>query len=242
MNVIHLVLTGKGGVGKSYISALLAQYINTTYGKPFVADTDPSNPTIAGYPAFGAKHINIMTMDMNIDKSKFDELIEDLLSFEGDCVVDNGASSFLPMMAYMMENNVIELLREAGKTVVIHAVMIGGLGMDETSRCIKTLLSSQVAPLVVWENELYGPVVKGDKYFKDSKIYIENRDRILGVIRIVERGADTFGKDLKMMTSNRLTFDEIMNSTEIRIMTKQRLATVRRDIDTQLDAIDFEAA
>lgn len=242
MNVIHLVLTGKGGVGKSYISAILAQYVNSSYGVPFVADTDPSNPTIASYPAFKAKHINIMTPGMNIDKSKFDELIEELLSYEGDCVVDNGASSFLPMMAYMLENNIIELLREAGKIVIIHAVMIGGLGMDEALRCIDTLLTSQVAPLVVWENELYGPVVKEGKFFKDSEIYSENRRRILGIVRIVERGQDTFGKDLKMMTSNRLTFDEIKDSTEIRIMTKQRLATVRRDIDVQLDAIDFEAA
>jgi hypothetical protein len=241
MSTIHLVLTGKGGVGKSYISALLAQYIKSTFGVPFVADTDPSNPTIASYPEFKAKHINIMTNDMNIDKSKFDELIEHLLSYEGDCVVDNGASSFLPMMAYMMENNVIDLLREAGKTVIIHAVMIGGLGMDETLRCIRTLLTSQVAPLVVWENEMFGPVVKDDKSFRDSQIYIENKERILGIVRIVERGPDTFGKDLKMMTSNRLTFDEIKDSTEIRIMTKQRLATVRRDIDNQLDTIDFEA-
>lgn len=242
MSTIHFVLTGKGGVGKSYISALLAQYLKVTFGVPLVADTDPSNPTIASYPAFNARHINIMTNDMNIDKSQFDELIENLLSYEGDCVVDNGASSFLPMMAYMMENNIIELLREAGKTVIIHAVMIGGLGTDETLRCIDTLLTSQVAPLVVWENELYGPVVKDEKYFKDSEVYKDNKKRILGIVRIVERGADTFGKDLKMMTSNRLTFDEIKESTDIRIMTKQRLATVRRDIDSQLDLIDFEAA
>lgn len=240
MATTHFVLTGKGGVGKSYISAILAQYVKTTYGVPFVADTDPSNPTIAGYPAFNAKHINIMTETMNIDKGKFDELIEDLLSYEGDCVVDNGSSSFLPMMAYLLENNVIELLREAGKTVIIHAVMIGGLGMDETLRCIQTLLNSQVAPLVVWENELYGPVCKDEKYFIDSKIYQANSARIMGIVRIIERDKDTFGKDLAMMTSNRLTFDEIKESTEIRIMTKQRLTVVRRDIDSQLDQIDFE--
>lgn len=163
MSTIHFVLTGKGGVGKSFISALLAQYVKATFGVPFVADTDPSNPTIAGYPAFNAKHINIMTENMNINKSNFDELIVDLLSYEGDCVVDNGSSSFLPIMAYIMENDVIELLREAGKTVIIHAVLVGGLGMDETLRCIQTLLSSQVAPLVVWENELFGRVCKDGK-------------------------------------------------------------------------------
>lgn len=242
MSTIHFVLTGKGGVGKSFISALLAQYVKTTFGVPFVADTDPSNPTIAGYPAFKAKHINIMTESMNINKSNFDELIEDLLSYEGDCVVDNGSSSFLPIMAYIMENDVIELLREAGKTVIIHAVLIGGLGMDETLRCIQTLLTAQVAPLVVWENELFGPVCRDGKYFVESKLYASNEERILGIVRIVERDQDTFGMDLKMMTSGRLTFDEIKASTALGIMTKQRLTKVRREIDAQLDAIDFEAA
>ena len=242
MSTIHFILTGKGGVGKSFISTLLAQYLDSTTGKPFCADTDPSNPTLASYSAFGAKHINIMTPDMNVDKSRFDELMEELLSYEGDCVVDNGASSFLPIMAYIMENNSIEFLREAGKTVVIHAVLIGGLGMDETLRCVQTLLTSQVAPLVVWENELYGPVKKMGKYFRDSELYKANSNRILGVVRLSERGKDTFGKDLQTMTSNRLTFAEVETSPLFRTMARQRMRMIRRDLDIQLDEIDFAAA
>lgn len=45
-----------------------------------------------------------------------------------------------------------------------------------------------------------------------------------------------------MMTSGRLSFDEIKASTVFGIMTKQRLTKVRREIDAQLDAIDFEAS
>lgn len=48
-----------------------------------------------------------MTADMNIDKSGFDNLVEMLLEAPADCVVDNGSSSFLPMMANMLENSVI---------------------------------------------------------------------------------------------------------------------------------------
>lgn len=239
MNTIHLILTGKGGVGKSFIATLLAQYLKAIDRKPFCADTDPSNPTLASYPALAAKHINIMTPDMNIDKSQFDVLMEDLLSHEGDCVVDNGASSFLPMMAYILENNVIDFLQEAGKTIVIHAVVIGGIGIDETLRCVDTLLTTQAAPLVVWENEIHGEVVKDGKHFKDSQIYVKNARRILGVIRIAERGSDTYGKDLKIMTSNRLTFDEVMESPLFRTMSRQRMLTVRREIDKQLADIDF---
>jgi hypothetical protein len=242
MNVIHLVMTGKGGVGKSLISTLLAQYINKTTGMPFCADTDPSNPTFASYPAFQAKHIDIMTPEMNINKRRFDELMDELLSAETDCVVDNGSSSFLPLMAYFIENNVIEHLCEAGKVVIIHAVLVGGLGLEETQRGIETLLKAQVAPLVIWENEKYGPVEKKGKRFKDSNVYSEYEHRILGVVRIAQRGSDTYGEDMHIMTSNRMTFDDVMTSSLFLTFARQRMLTVQRDIDKQLDEIAFVEA
>ena len=242
MSTIHFVLTGKGGVGKSFIATLLAQYLEKTYGKPFCADTDPTNPTFSSYPAFSAKYINIMTPEMNVDKSRFDELMDDLISYEGDCLVDNGSSSFLPLLAYFLENDVIESLREAGKSVVIHAVLTGGLGLAETQRGIETLLSTQVAPLVIWENELYGPVERAGKRFKDSAVYEQHTTRILGLVRIAQRGHDTFGKDLQTMTSNQLTFADVEISPLFLTMARQRMRTVQRDLDVQLDEINFAAA
>jgi hypothetical protein len=242
MSTIHLVLTGKGGVGKSYVATLLAQYLKKTHGNLFCADTDPNNPTFSDYPAFDAKYIDIMTPEMNVDKSRFDELMEDLLTFDGDCLVDNGSSSFLPLLAYFLENDVIEYLHEAGKSVIIHAVLIGGLGFEDTLRGVEALLKTQVAPLVIWENELHGPVEKLGKRFKDSNVHAANSKRILGVIRIAERGQDTYGKDLHTMTSNRLTFDEVQTSPLFRTMARQRMLAVKRDLDVQLNEIDFTAA
>ncbi|MCU6502297.1 hypothetical protein LPN04_31330 [Rugamonas sp. A1-17] len=238
MSTIHLVLTGKGGVGKSYISTILAQYLPPD---TFCGDTDPSNPTFTSYKAIGARHFNIMTDDMNIDKSRFDALMDIMLEHEGDCLVDNGSSSFLPMMAYILENNVIDFLQEAGKTVVIHSVLIGGLGLEETTRGVSSLLQSQVAPIVIWENELYGPVEMNGMRFADTDAYSKHKERILGIVRIAARGADTYGKDLHRMTSQKLTFDEVDQSTEFGAFNKQRMRTVRRDIFKQLDQLDFSA-
>ena len=39
----HTVLQGKGGVGKSFIAAILAQYMNAMGRKPLCIDTDPVN-------------------------------------------------------------------------------------------------------------------------------------------------------------------------------------------------------
>lgn len=236
-STIHLTLMGKGGVGKSFISSVLAQFLLQEKDDLFCADTDPTNPTFSSYPAFKAKHINIMTPDMNIDKSNFDDLIDMLLDHPGDCVVDNGASSFLPMMAYLMENKVIEYLIAAEKKVYVHAPLIGGLGMDETIRGLTTLLKSQPASIVVWENELFGPVEKDGKRFSDSALYKAHKDRIAGIVTIDHRSPDTFGKDMHTLTSNRMTFNEAKQSPMFKTMQRQRLLTVERDIATQLTAL-----
>jgi cellulose biosynthesis protein BcsQ len=47
--MIHMVLQGKGGVGKSFVAALMAQYLQDRGQDPVCIDTDPVNATFAGY-------------------------------------------------------------------------------------------------------------------------------------------------------------------------------------------------
>lgn len=239
MAAIHFTLTGKGGVGKSWITAALANFLKKSETELFAADTDPSNPTFASIKYFDAKHINIMTETMNVDRSYFDELIENLVSHDGNCVVDNGSSSFLPMMAYMLENNVFQFLASQDKQVYVHAVLVGGEGLDETLRCIDTLIKANVLNLVVWLNEFYGPVVRNGKGFTDSEVFKKNEPKIKAVIRVAGRSPDTFGKDLKEMGTRKLSFEEAMKSPDFKMMSRQRLATVCRDIEDQLEMAAF---
>lgn len=52
---IHMFLTGKGGVGKSFCSAMLMQYImDSGRQNPVCIDTDPVNATLYAYKAFNA--------------------------------------------------------------------------------------------------------------------------------------------------------------------------------------------
>jgi len=46
---VHLVLQGKGGVGKSFVSAILAQYFRTKSAPVHCMDTDPINSTFTQY-------------------------------------------------------------------------------------------------------------------------------------------------------------------------------------------------
>lgn len=239
MSTIHFVLQGKGGVGKSLIAALLAQRLRSKSETVLCADTDPVNDTFARYAAFDARRIKLLNSDQTIDPRVFDGLIEMLLEHEGDAVIDNGASTFLPLAAYLRENNVVELLKDAGKSVFIHTVLTGGQALDDTITGLNALLVSQSAPVVVWENEFFGEVVKDGKRFLESAMFTTNKKRIAGTVKIHRRNPDTFGKDIELLVSNKLTFDEAMTSPVFSLMPRQRLKTVQKSIFDQLGNIGF---
>ena len=60
MAMIHFILQGKGGVGKSLIAALLAQYLQGRNLGVHCFDTDPINATLVGYEALDAVALDIM--------------------------------------------------------------------------------------------------------------------------------------------------------------------------------------
>ena len=60
-----------------------------------------------------------------------------------------------------------------------------------------------------------------------------------GIVKISKRNQDTFGKDVQLMSSNNLTFNEAIQAPEFSLMAKQRIKTVQRDLYTQLDNIGF---
>jgi Mrp family chromosome partitioning ATPase len=74
-NQVHLVLRRKGGVGKSFVSAILGQYFHARKGTLHCFDTDSVNATFAQYRALGTEHINVLRRGAIHDK-RFDELIE----------------------------------------------------------------------------------------------------------------------------------------------------------------------
>lgn len=238
-NQVHFVLQGKGGVGKSFVAALLVQYISERCGSVRPFDTDPVNDTLTQYTGFQTSRVNIMNGSNTIDARVFDTLMEDILGNESTCVIDNGASTFVPLMAYLVENKAIELLQSAGKDVIVHSVITGGQAFNDTLHGLSVMLHSQGAPVVVWLNEFYGEVERNGKGFKQSMLYSENQARIRGVIRIEKGNPDTFGKDLEMLGKQKLTFNEAMNSAQFGIMPRQRLAMFRHAVYGQLDAVGF---
>ncbi len=238
MATINLILQGKGGVGKSFVASVMAQYLLHNGTVPACFDTDPVNASFAEYEAFEAKMLDIMDEEM-IDPVRFDSLIEPVLDLPADAqvVVDNGASTFLPLVAYLNQNGVVPFLKENGHTVRLHSVVTGGPAKRDTLSGLNTLLKNFAGvPLVIWLNPFFGPIVRTEgKSFEDFPIYRDNIQNFESVIRLPDKSKSMFGNDLERLLSARMTFEEARNSSKFGVMQRQRLRMMWAEIKAELD-------
>jgi hypothetical protein len=234
---IHIMLQGKGGVGKSLAASILAQYFRHRGAEIHCLDTDPVNQTFSQYAELGAEHLVLMH-DGKIDSRGFDCLMERLLTEDGIFIVDNGASTFIPLWSYIVENDALELLRAAGRRLCVHTVVTGGQVLGDTLKGFKSLAESTAERnIVVWLNEYFGLVERDGKTFTEMLAYRECEAKLLGLVRIPKRNHDTFGRDIEEAISRKLTFEEAIRNGSASVMSKQRLKVVQRELFEQLDEL-----
>ena len=236
---IHISLQGKGGVGKSLISAILSQYLLSKGQDVQGIDADPVNQTLAEYRGLAVSRLNLLK-EGSVDQREFDLLMERFLTESGTFVVDTGASTFIPLWHYVLENQALEYLREKGKRVFIHSVITGGQSLNDTLSGFEQLAeTTREKNLVVWLNEYFGPVLLDGAPFREMAVCRKHANKVHGSVAIVRRTADTFGRDVEEMICQKMTFDEALNGNGFTIMAKQRLRVVQRELFDQLDAIPF---
>lgn len=238
MAKVHMTLQGKGGVGKSMISALIAQYKTAKGETPLCIDTDPVNATFEGYKGLHVRHLNILDGD-EINTRNFDQLVEWVAASENDVVIDNGSSSFVPLSTYLISNEVPALLQEMGHQVIVHVAVTGGQAYDQTVSGFEAIVTQypKETIFVVWLNPYWGPVQDCNGIsFQDSPEFKANKKRVAAVINVPVLKADTYGRDFSDMLQAHLTFDEALASDSLGIMTRQRLKIVRGQLFDQLDA------
>ena len=238
MNTIHFVLQGKGGVGKSLISSIIAQYFQEVDDNTECIDTDPVNATLHGFKALNVVRLDIIN-EAKVNERNFDDMMELLVTKDKNFIIDNGASSFVPLSSYLVENKAVETLLSIGKKIVVHVVITGGQAMIDTLNGFNRL-ATQFPPeveIVIWRNEFFGPVRLEGKDLEETEAYIRNRESVRDIVTLYRKSVDTFGKDVENMLKRRLTFSEAIASEEFSIMSKQRLKMMQRSIFDQLDRV-----
>ncbi len=122
MPALHFIGGEKGGVGKSVLSRVLAQY-HIDHQLPFLGfDTDRSHPTLS---RFYGDFASPTVID---DYRSLDRLAEAVAARpERAVVVDLAAQTFAPLARWLEDSGVLPALSEAGVTVRYWHVMDDGV-------------------------------------------------------------------------------------------------------------------
>ena len=237
---IHIILQGKGGVGKSLIASLLTQYLTNKHQDSKQAltliDTDPINKTFSRYEKLPVRSLDILENE-EINQRKFDEIIELIAQAKGDTVIDNGASSFIALSTYIKEMGIPDIIKSLGHDLIIHTVITGGQALNDTLVGFAQMAHhlSGNTKFVVWLNPFWGEVKAEGKAFEQMNVYKANKEAITALIQIPELKQETFGHDLSTMLNENLTFEEAINDPGKTIMTRQRLKIIQDDLFKRLD-------
>ncbi len=237
---IHLILQGKGGIGKSVVASWLAEFLMSR-GQPVrCIDGDPVNRSLGQYKSLAVEKLDLVSQDGVLIRSRYDVLTERFLKDEAVFVVDSGATAFLPFWTYIVESNLITLLRDAGRRVYVHIPIGGGEMLNDSLLGFRTLADTAAEKsLVVWINEFFGPVARDGKTFDQMQVYIENREKVLTSVGIPRRSPDTFGISIQLMREAKLMFEEAIGAAGFGFMDRHRLAMVRTDLFAQLEQTPF---
>lgn len=237
MATVHMILQGKGGVGKSMVSVLLYQALHHMGLNVHGIDTDPVNATLKGFSDLDVTRLDIMRDD-NIDVRMFDALIEKIFGMPEDShvIIDNGASAFVAFGSYLKENEVISLLQENNHQIYLHTVITGGQAILDTTQGLKVLATGfPSVPLCVWLNPYFGEISMDGLGFTSFKIYQEHERQIHAVIQIPTGNKSTLGQDLQELYAKRNTFKAALDAeSSLSIAVRSRL---RRYFDQIVTAV-----
>lgn len=243
----HFILQGKGGVGKTTVATFISQYLKDYLKQDYLAiDTDQVNASFASFKALNVETINLME-ENRITDTGWEILANRLLNTDkSNIIIDNGASSFVPLMNYAYDNDLFNTLileeNNYAGNVFIHTVIAGGEGLSHTLAGLNTICSNfknSNIRIIVWINNFLGKVETENKKITDYPEYKNNENKILGVVRIPIYKGDLFKKDLSDMLTNHKTFNEMLEDSQVFIMTRSRIKRMQKEMFEELNKIDI---
>ena len=244
MKTLYFTLQGKGGVGKTLISSYLQQYLKNRSDKKskiMGIDTDPNNSSFTGIKKLDVTFLPLFDENQQINERNFDNMIELLYNNQDTTfIIDNGATSFLPLVNYLKENNIMEMLEDKFK-IVIQIPITGGQAQEDTLNGMDYLIETFKGDKInfnIWKNEYFGKIqTKETKHFEEFEQYLKHKEHIRGLLTLPQVNEQTYGVDLEKMHKAKLTFEEIDQNENFTLMEKQRLKTYQNKIYSMMDTV-----
>jgi len=245
MKTIYFTLQGKGGVGKTLSSSYLQQYlisISDKKSKIVGIDTDPNNTSFSSIKKLKVKFLPLFEENQKINERNFDKMIELFYNnTDTTFIVDNGATSFLPLINYLVDNHIMEMLEEKFN-IIIQIPITGGQAQDDTlngmSYIINTFKGNKNVKFNIWINQYFGKVsTEETAEFEAFKIYKQYKEEINGLLYLDQVNEKTYGVDLEKMHKAKLTFEEIALDPNFTLMEKQRLSSYKKKLFEMMEKV-----
>lgn len=243
MKKIHFILQGKGGVGKSVVASMLAQFLIEKKLDPFLLDTDPVNNSFFNVSSLKVKLLDIGGKDNKpIEQRKFDKLIHTIISEESEhFVIDNGASSFIAFSNYFVVNNLAKVFESFNAKVVIHMIVTGGSAYKDTMQGMNAMLMQYPSScsFILWMNHFFGDLLASDgKSFLQSDFFRSVQRRINGLIELPHYDGDLFSDDFSKLLKEHLTFNDVLDCVEDEydFMFIHRISRVKEDVFSAIES------
>lgn len=194
-NSVHIFLASKGGVGKTTLCALLAEWLYNQGSAPVVFDADAKNvdACISNYKGLNADRLSELLVknpdgSERITEAGFERLLESLMEEDGPHVIDTGANTYTQWLSYVSGLDLKTELEDAAKTVFVHTIVAGGEMCEETVRGLEEIAARVPTwKLVVWVNEYKSPArLRSGEHFLESQPYVALYPRFAGVVQMGE--------------------------------------------------------
>lgn len=239
--MVNVFVASKGGVGKSLGAVVATQYLRAAGITVDAADADPQAPKLSKFKELDAVLLPLIE-DGEIRQGAFDPFFSHLVQTKNATLIDTGSGAFLPILKYMKDNRLFDLLRLAKKQLYIHVIVISGPDKMSTMDGAIELVSKTKGTgtkIVIWQNERSGiPMFEG-KSIEETDWYQSNLDQIAGVVKIKDYNNQSFTQDIQDMIEGHLTYKEIMSDKlpEFTFMRKNRVNMIFTDIFADMDKI-----
>ena len=243
---VNLVIGTKGGIGKSFVAATLAQYateILTAARRrlPLCFDIDPSCRTFSCLKGLKVSFLDIIT-EKEIDKRKFDALFQNICNSDKEdmVIIDSGGNTYIPLVKYMANNEIFELLLEEQHEITLHIPISGGAELLTTMRCFAELgvATPEEVRLVPWLNPFHGSLEYKGQTFENTTFYQDLSPRIPGIVALPSWASDMEVDVTELFKANK-TFEEGIQDGSNNIIIRQRLRTAKRKLYSALQTANI---
>lgn len=236
MGKVHCVMHSKGGVGKSLVAALLAQYLARSGSAPLCIDADPVHATLCGYPGLAARRLPWHAGNA-FDARAFDALLQWVAQADGEVLIDCSASIHLPLLHYLASARARPRRARTGHAWVVHTVVVGGPVFSESLNGFAQLLAHwpEDTRFVLWLNPYWGALVHLGQEIETLPDYRAHRHRVAALLRLPALQPQTDGRVFTDLLARRQTFAEALASPARSILERQRLTQVQRALFAQVD-------